>query len=82
MSDKQSWDHSNPALIAIHCRHCKGGDVLRDAFAEWDVELQKWALGAVFDQGYCQDCDGEATLVARWMDGGGPVTDYDRYEDE
>lgn len=51
--------------IQIYCSHCKGTNVMRDAWAEWNVELQQWELGNVFDAGFCEDCDGEARLEER-----------------
>ena len=48
--------------INIVCGACGSADVMRDAWAEWSEENQSWELGAVFDAGFCGDCDGEATL--------------------
>jgi hypothetical protein len=48
--------------IKIVCSHCGGENVMRDAYAEWDVASQDWVLQNVFDQGYCDDCGGEASL--------------------
>lgn len=49
--------------ITIKCAECGGSNVMRDAWAVWDDEEQDWILGAVMDEGYCEDCDGEATLT-------------------
>jgi len=46
------------------CSECGSDDVKVDAFAEWDVERQKWVLSDVFDNEFCCDCDGETHL--RW----------------
>lgn len=51
-----------PERIAIVCSHCGSYSVMRDAWAVWDTENQEWELANVFDQGYCEDCGGEATL--------------------
>jgi hypothetical protein len=48
--------------IDIVCRFCGGHNVARDAWAEWDAEVQDWVLGRVFDQGFCYDCDAESRL--------------------
>lgn len=48
--------------IKIICSECSSENVRRDAWAEWDSAAQDWVLGAVFDQGYCEDCGGEAEL--------------------
>ena len=48
--------------IDIICGECGGGNVMRDAWAVWDLEEQDWVLGAVFDAGHCDDCEREARL--------------------
>jgi hypothetical protein len=49
-------------LIDIVCGECGGNNVCRDAWAVWDLDEQDWVLGAVFDDGHCDDCGGEARL--------------------
>lgn len=50
--------------IKIVCSECGSENVVRDATAAWDVELQDWTLCAVQDAGYCNECDvGEVTLL-------------------
>lgn len=49
--------------IQIRCKHCNSTNVVRDAWAEWDIETQKWVLGSVFDAAFCMDCDGESSLI-------------------
>lgn len=46
----------------IVCGSCSSENVMRDAWAEWDEESQKWALGTVFDAGFCSECDSESNL--------------------
>jgi hypothetical protein len=49
--------------IEIVCSKCGSSDVVRDATAAWNVELQQWELCAVQDAGYCNECDmGEVEL--------------------
>ena len=48
--------------IKIVCSTCGGENVMRDAWAEWDVERQEWVLQNVFDAAHCEDCDGETSL--------------------
>ena len=45
------------------CRTCRGANIARDAWAEWDAEAQAWVLGAVFDHTHCHDCEGETRLI-------------------
>lgn len=49
--------------ISIRCGTCGGSNVMRDAWAVWSDEAQDWELGAVFDDGACEDCGGQARLV-------------------
>jgi len=46
------------------CSHCGSERVLLDAWAAWSVESQSWKLADIFQNAYCEDCSGEATLVA------------------
>ena len=48
--------------IKIVCAHCGSENVMRDAWAEWDIAKQEWVLQNVFDQGFCADCDSEESL--------------------
>ena len=48
--------------IDIICRDCGGNNVCRDAWAVWDIDEQDWVLGAVFDDGHCDDCECGARL--------------------
>lgn len=49
--------------VQVVCATCKSSDVRRDATASWDVEAQDWDLAGVQDQGYCESCARETTLV-------------------
>jgi hypothetical protein len=46
------------------CSICGSENVLRDAWASWDLESQKWELASTFQAGFCQDCDGGASQDA------------------
>jgi hypothetical protein len=49
------------------CSHCGADEVRADAYAEWDVSAQQWAIAQTFDKGaYCGPCDGETSL--EWRD--------------
>jgi len=45
------------------CRECDSEEVTRDAWAAWDLDAQKWALGAAYDYAYCHMCEAETRLV-------------------
>src|SRR5258708_37049362 len=59
-------------LRTIVCSNCGSDDVRRDATASWNIETQAWELSAVQDQGYCQHCQGEASLVELIIDPSAP----------
>ena len=45
------------------CAHCGSDDVRADAYAEWDVEAQKWEIAQRFERAaYCNKCDGETRI--------------------
>lgn len=67
--------------IKIVCSHCGGENVMRDAYAAWNPETQQWELGNVFDQGYCEDCGGEATLDELPLEDSSPPKRVDLSED-
>ncbi len=58
--------------MRVVCSRCGSESVRRDAYAEWDSTTQRWELAAVFDQGYCDECGGEAALSTVPMTGGLP----------
>lgn len=45
------------------CESCGSDLVTLDAWAEWDVEQQKWVLGATYDHTFCHKCDAETRVV-------------------
>ena len=47
----------------MKCGTCGSIDVVRDAWALWSVEQQKWELSDVSDYAFCGKCDGETTVV-------------------
>lgn len=50
-----------PKLI-VRCATCHGEGVLRDGWAYWSVERQKWELGHCFDHAFCVVCEDERTI--------------------
>ncbi|MES2906700.1 MAG: hypothetical protein V4691_06710 [Pseudomonadota bacterium] len=52
--------------ILMVCAECGSDDVLADAYAEWNVDAQKWELQNAFDKGaYCNSCEQETRLNER-----------------
>ena len=47
------------------CGACGSEQVVRDAWAEWNAELQAWQLGAVFDHAWCHRCQRSARIAER-----------------
>lgn len=53
-----------PKRVRMVCSHCGGEDVLADAYAVWNYDLQEWELNNVFDKGHhCNECDGECSIT-------------------
>jgi len=45
------------------CSVCGSDDVLVDAYAKWDVDIQHWVLdGAFAEDVYCAQCDEKTGL--------------------
>lgn len=47
------------------CSSCGSDNVRRDAYAEWDVDLQEWTLSATMDAAVCEsdECKGNETSL-------------------
>ena len=79
-------DYRPSFKLLICCKDCRSQNVSRDGAARWSVPDQVWELSGIQDQGYCDDCGGEARLVERHvdMDGNdaGPVTAADLFGGE
>ena len=51
------------------CKTCGSERVVRDAWASWNPQSGLWELENVFDQNYCQRCEGETHFVWKRVDG-------------
>lgn len=51
------------------CRRCGSERVVKDAWACWNPASGLWDLQTVFDQEYCQACEGETEFVWKRNDG-------------
>lgn len=43
-------------LVRYECPKCGGANCGHDATAFWDDAAQAWALGSIYDNGWCSDC--------------------------
>ena len=43
--------------INIVCEKCGSGNVVADAYAEWDISSQAWVMTAVCDTVVCGECE-------------------------
>lgn len=49
--------------VRMVCYVCGSENVLRDAYASWNVETQEWELQNVFDAAVCEGrCEGETKI--------------------
>ena len=63
MPDLHPFAHGESApRVRMICSHCKGSNVMRDAWARWDEDAQCWSLGDVYDHAHCEDCDGDTRI--------------------
>ena len=55
--------------LRMVCGRCGSEDVLADAFASWNFQLQEWQLDNTFDKGsVCNACDGECRIIEQETD--------------
>lgn len=45
--------------IKMVCSKCGSENVVKDAFAEWNIDKQEWVLHSVYDFTSCNDCGEE-----------------------
>lgn len=43
--------------IKFTCPHCGSEDILKDAWATWDIEKQEWTLHSHYHDYLCNDCE-------------------------
>ena len=49
--------------VRIKCAECGSEDVLCDAWAQWDYNVQDWVLHSVMDKPtFCNSCEGECSV--------------------
>ena len=64
----QPTEETTPEPLAVPvCRHCGSANVMRDAWAVWNITTQAWELGSAFDHSRCGDCDAEMKWF-EWVD--------------
>lgn len=49
--------------IKYECPHCGSNALLKDAYASWNIELQKWQLEATYDTTICSLCESEVSPI-------------------
>jgi len=52
--------------VTVVCNTCGNDSVLRDAWSQWDGK--QWVLQNVFDDAYCETCDGECSYSYKEID--------------
>ena len=53
-----------PKIVMV-CSYCGSPNVVTDAYASWNTDTQSWELETTFDDGFCYNCEGPATLDAK-----------------
>ena len=65
-SDAPNMEEEGMEKVKMVCAHFGSDDVRADAYAEWNVEAQKWELTQTFEKGaYCSKCDRETRIEER-----------------
>ena len=41
------------------CQYCGSDNVSKDGLVDFDADKQEWVVRAVYDHGYCHDCENE-----------------------
>jgi hypothetical protein len=63
-NDPNHAGNSRPSpTLALRCRICGSDNVMRDAWAQWDENAQRWTLGSVFDAAFCNHCEADTSLA-------------------
>ncbi|MNR57174.1 hypothetical protein D3C85_1778990 [compost metagenome] len=52
----------NQKKVNFVCARCGSSNVIKDAWAEWDIDSQRWTLHSTYDSCYCQDCQEDCRL--------------------
>lgn len=50
--------------LQMVCRYCGSSYIVKDAWACWSVEAQRWELDNFYDATQCNSCDGESKWTA------------------
>jgi hypothetical protein len=58
---KQSTAVKQSRVVMV-CNACGSENVLVDAWAEWDVGIQRWVVAETFKSAVCRECDGECSV--------------------
>jgi hypothetical protein len=49
------------------CPYCKSTDILRDAFAVWEPEVEGWVLHSIYDGFVCNTCSSDLSHL-EWVE--------------
>ena len=58
-------EHQEGLDIEKVCDKCNSTDVVIDAWAEWNTDMQAWTLGDTFQHQYCRACEAETRIISR-----------------
>lgn len=48
------------------CADCGSEEVVKDAYASWNIETQEWEVASTHDKGsYCSICDDEVYIESK-----------------
>ncbi len=56
------WPAKNPKIKKI-CGECGSEDVCIDAWSTWDEVTQRWVLGPIFEDCFCNGCEQQCDII-------------------
>jgi len=56
---------SSRSSHTMECSTCHNHDVKRDAWAVWNAATGEWELDNVFDDTFCEACEGQCSIIER-----------------
>lgn len=52
----------------IVCTRCGSDEVVKDAYAQWNVDKQNWEIQNLFDMCFCEVCERECSIKEEYLD--------------
>ncbi len=50
------------------CAKCGSDEVVKDAYAQWNVDKQNWEIQNIFDMSFCEVCECECSIQEVYLE--------------